>query len=79
MQLNLFVDPDELIKDRNLQTAVNSIKAKYGKNSILRGMNLYDHSTAIQRNRQIGGHSESGFLIIDNDMIPLGDIYSFSV
>ncbi len=58
MQLNLFVDPDELIKDRNLQTAVNSIKAKYGKNSILRGMNLYDHSTAIQRNRQIGGHSE---------------------
>lgn len=58
VQLNLFVDPDELIKDRNLQTAVNSIKAKYGKNSILRGMNLYDHSTAIQRNRQIGGHSE---------------------
>ena len=58
MQLNLFVDTDDLVRERKLQTAVNSIKSRYGKNSILRGMNFEKHGTAIQRNAQIGGHKE---------------------
>lgn len=58
IQLNLFVDTDNLIRERKLQTAVNSIKSRYGKNSILRGMNLEKHGTTIQRNAQIGGHKE---------------------
>ena len=33
-----------------------SIKAKFGKNAILRGMNLEEGATAKDRNAQIGGH-----------------------
>lgn len=32
------------------------IKKKYGKNAILKGMNLEEGATARERNRQIGGH-----------------------
>ena len=32
------------------------IKKKYGKNAILKGMNLEDGATARERNDQIGGH-----------------------
>ena len=39
-----------------MQKAVNSIKEKYGKNAILKGMNLKEGATAMERNRQIGGH-----------------------
>jgi len=35
---------------------VLAIKEKYGKNAILKGMNLEDGATARDRNRQIGGH-----------------------
>jgi len=34
------------------------IKKKYGKNSILKAMNLSDGATTIDRNNQIGGHRE---------------------
>jgi DNA polymerase V len=33
-----------------------SIKKKYGKNAILKGTNLQEGGTTIERNRQIGGH-----------------------
>jgi DNA polymerase V len=33
-----------------------SIKQKYGKNSILKGMNFEEGATAVDRNMQIGGH-----------------------
>jgi DNA polymerase V len=39
-----------------MQLALLSIKQKYGKNSILRGLNLKDGATAKDRNEQIGGH-----------------------
>ena len=39
-----------------MQEAMLEIKKKYGKNSILKGMNLQDGATAIDRNQQIGGH-----------------------
>lgn len=45
-----------LEKEQKLQEAMLTIKKKYGKNAILKGMNLEEGGTAIDRNRQIGGH-----------------------
>ena len=39
-----------------MQHAVISIRNKFGKNAILKGMNLKDGATTIERNAQIGGH-----------------------
>lgn len=66
-QLNLFTDYEALRKEqeaeeerlrreRNLQQAVLDIKKKYGKNMILKGTSLMEGATAMERNRQIGGH-----------------------
>ncbi len=55
-QYNFLVDMEELEKDRKVQKAMLEIKRKYGKNSILKGMNLEEHATTMERNRQIGGH-----------------------
>jgi DNA polymerase V len=43
-------------RERRRQEAVLAIRQKYGKNSILRGMNFEEGSTARERNRQVGGH-----------------------
>ena len=43
-------------KERRMQRAVIAIKKKYGKNAIMKGMNLQEGATAKDRNRQIGGH-----------------------
>lgn len=45
-----------LDKENRMQKAMLSIKEKYGKNAILKGMNLQDGATARDRNTQIGGH-----------------------
>lgn len=55
-QYDLFVDPAELEKEKNLQKAMLNIKNKFGKNAILKGMNLLDGAKTIERNSQIGGH-----------------------
>lgn len=55
-QYDLFTDPAELEKERRIQEAVLSIKKKFGKNAILKGMDLQEGATAMERNRQIGGH-----------------------
>jgi len=55
-QYDLFTDPAELEREHRMQKAMLDIKEKYGKNSILKGMNLQDGATTIERNRQIGGH-----------------------
>lgn len=44
--------------ERNLQKSILDIKKKYGKNAIVKGMNLQEAGTAIARNSQIGGHKE---------------------
>lgn len=46
----------ELERERNMQKAILTIIKKYGKNAILKGMNLEEGATARDRNRQIGGH-----------------------
>lgn len=55
-QYNLFCDPTALEKEHNLQKAMLDIKEKFGKNAILKGMNLEEAATTRERNRQIGGH-----------------------
>jgi len=61
-QLDLFAAPElrsasfDPERERKQQQAVLSIKRKYGKNAILKGMNLEEGATAMDRNRQIGGH-----------------------
>lgn len=56
MQYDLFTDPEEAERERRLQKAALEIKKKFGKNAIVRGMDLQEEGTAIMRNRQIGGH-----------------------
>ena len=64
-QIDLFVDYNELNRKRKkekdekeIQKAMLDIKNKYGKNAILKGMNLQKEGTTIERNAQIGGHKE---------------------
>lgn len=55
-QYDLFTDPAELEREHKLQKAMLDIKDKFGKNAILKGMNLEKGATTMERNRQIGGH-----------------------
>lgn len=55
-QYDLFLDPVELERERKMQQAMINIKKKYGKNAILKGMNLEEGATTRERNQQIGGH-----------------------
>jgi len=45
-------------RDAALQEAVNSIRNKYGKDAMFRGMDLEEAATTRERNHQIGGHKE---------------------
>lgn len=56
LQLNMFEDVEQQIRSKALQDTMLSIRAKYGKNAILKGVNFYDASTGRERNTQIGGH-----------------------
>ncbi len=55
-QFDLFTDPFVQAKERKMQEAMISIKKKFGKNAILKGINLEDGATTMERNNQIGGH-----------------------
>lgn len=68
-QINLFTDykkkeieeakqKDDENKEKEIQKVILQIKNKYGKNAILKGMNLTEGATAIERNKQIGGYHE---------------------
>jgi DNA polymerase V len=43
-------------RERQLQLATLQLQKKFGKNAVLKGMNLMDGATTIARNRQVGGH-----------------------
>jgi DNA polymerase V len=45
-----------LEREKKIQETMIEIKKKYGKNAILKGMNLEEDATTISRNEQIGGH-----------------------
>ena len=66
-QLDLFTDYSareeqekqeeaEQQRERRRQQALLSIKKKFGKNAIMKGMNLEEGATAKERNATIGGH-----------------------
>ena len=66
-QLDLFTDYEErerqkkaeaeqLKREKSMQQAVLDIQKKYGKNAILKGMNLEEGAMTRERNAQIGGH-----------------------
>ena len=55
-QYDLFSNPMELEREHKMQEAVIGIKRKYGKNAILKGMNLEEGAMTMERNLQIGGH-----------------------
>lgn len=56
LQYNLFIDSEDVEKEKSLQRAILDVQKRYGKNAIMRGANLLDCSTYRERNRQIGGH-----------------------
>lgn len=66
-QLDLFTDyeaartkqaeeDEDLQREKKMQSAMLAIKKKFGKNAILKGTNLEEDATTIDRNNQIGGH-----------------------
>ena len=55
-QYDLFTNLEDMEKERKMQKAMLDIKDKFGKNAILKGMNLQEGATTRDRNRQIGGH-----------------------
>ena len=68
-QIDLFTDYREIEqnqkeekqkmqKEKKIQKTIINLKNKYGKNVILKGMNLQEGATTIERNAQIGGHKE---------------------
>ena len=57
VQLDIFSDTEDNQKEYKMQKAVISIKNKYGKNAILRGMSLEEKATARIRNKLVGGHN----------------------
>lgn len=46
----------ELEREKRIQKTVVELREKYGKNAVLKGMNLQDGATTVSRNKQIGGH-----------------------
>ncbi len=56
LQMDLFSDPAQLERERKRLQAVNAVRRKFGKNAMLRAMDLLPDATARERNQQIGGH-----------------------
>ena len=55
-QLDLFTDYRALDRENKIRRAMLAIRKKYGRNSVVKGMNLLKGATQIERNQQIGGH-----------------------
>ena len=56
VQLSMFTNAGELERNRKVQKAVIDIKNRFGKNAVIKGMNLEEGAKTIERNSQIGGH-----------------------
>ena len=57
-EFDIRIEDEELAKEKRVQQAMLTIKKKFGKNAILKGMNLEEGATAKDRNAQLGGHKE---------------------
>ncbi len=58
IQLNLFTELQEENNNNHSSQVIDDIKARFGKNSLIKASNLLEDSTAIERNQKIGGHHE---------------------
>lgn len=67
MQLDLFCDVSRemekkdsenamLEREKHRQHTILELQKKYGKNAVMKGMNLQEGATTLERNKQIGGH-----------------------
>jgi DNA polymerase V len=55
-QISIFEDFDKIIENKNIGSAIDKIKNKFGNNSILKATSLLSDSTIKERNSKIGGH-----------------------
>lgn len=55
-QLNFFLDDDAMEREHKVQKAMVSVQERFGKNAVLKGMNMLPNATTKERNEQIGGH-----------------------
>ncbi|WP_310602339.1 Y-family DNA polymerase [Anaerosporobacter sp.] len=55
-QYDLFTDYAQVERDKKLQRTALEVKKRFGKNAIVRGMDLQEAGTTMERNKQIGGH-----------------------
>ncbi len=60
--VDLFTDENKLKKEKELQKSIIEIKKKYGKNAVIKGMDLEDKATTIKRNELVGGHNAGSSL-----------------
>lgn len=56
-QYDFFTDIEKVEKEKNLIFSVMNLKQKYGKNAILKGLDLKENATQKERNKMIGGHN----------------------
>ena len=55
-QLDLFTDYETLKREKAIQGAMLEIRQRYGKNAVVKGLNMLEGATTMERNEQIGGH-----------------------
>ena len=55
-QLDLFTDFEAVEREKALQRAMLEVRRRFGMNAVVKGMNLLEGATTIERNGQIGGH-----------------------
>lgn len=54
---DLFTDFEKVAQEKAIEHTVLSIKERYGKSAVFRGMDLDEGATALARNKMIGGHN----------------------
>ena len=56
-QYDFFTDLNKVEKEKNLMFSVLSLKEKFGKNAVLKGLDLKEDATQRERNKMVGGHN----------------------
>ena len=56
-QYDFFTDNERVEKEKNLVFSVLTLKEKYGKNAVLKGLDLQEDATQKERNKMVGGHN----------------------
>ena len=59
-QLSLFSEPEQETEteEKAIQNTVLELQSRFGKNAVIKGMNLFEGATTVERNKTIGGHRE---------------------